>query len=91
MHFTGKSYSLQLLSGCHFSLFLNLMMHNCAIRPCSIQFAKKVKLDRNQLLYSQKLSIMRFLHYSTVVGQLPGHLLPFGPLPVETYLATIGA
>ena len=67
MHFTGKSYSLQPLSECHFSLFLNLIMQNRAVRLCSMRFAKKVKLDRNQLRHGQKLCIMRFLHYSICI------------------------
>ena len=47
------------ISGRHCSL-----LHNRAIRLCSIRYAKKVNLDKNQLRHSQKLFIMRFMHYS---------------------------
>jgi hypothetical protein len=67
MRFTGKSYSLQLPGEWDFGLFLNPIMQNRAIGLCSMRFAKMVKLDRNHLRHSQKLPIMRFLHYSICI------------------------
>ena len=52
------------ISECNFGLFSNLILHNCAIRLCSIQYAIKVDLDRNQLRQRQNLCIMGFMHYS---------------------------
>ncbi len=57
----GRSVSAVLAC---FGLFPNLILHNCAIRVCSMQYVKMVDLDRNQLCRRQKLCIMEFMHYS---------------------------
>ena len=47
--------------------------------------------DHQSVPIAAKLSYKYVLYPTTVVGQSPGHLLPFDPLPVETCVATIGA
>src|SRR5258706_1274224 len=66
MFFIGKSYSSWQLGECCFGLFPNPIMNNHAIRLCSMRYAKKDNLDRNQLRRGQKPFIMRFIHYSTI-------------------------
>jgi len=66
MCFIGKSYSSWQLGESGFGLFLNPIMNNHAIRLCSMQYAKKVNLDRNQLRRGQKPFIMRFIQYNTI-------------------------
>ena len=66
MWFTSESALSRLIAAdrqTHFRLFLYLVLHNCAIRACSMRYAKMDDLDRDELRRRQKLCITLKLHY----------------------------
>ena len=57
-HSYGKSCSSQPIGECSFPWFHNPILHKCTKKPCSIQYAKMVNLDRNELRQCPNLCII---------------------------------